>query len=142
MKNRSFVPGLLLLISAAVPALAHDRPLAGDKGSPPSPAKPHDGPPGRDGPKGHDDKTHEHPGHPGTPEHADKRDGGAMPGMHHEDHDGAPGHHGYKNAWRGLYQDLKDGKLKKEDLKAKFAQLQETRSERRKEHREDLGKRW
>src|SRR6478736_631974 len=101
MKNRSFVPGLLLLISAAVPALADDRPPAGDKGSAPT------------------------------------------PGKHHEDRDGgAPGHHGYKNAWRDLYQDLKDGKIKKEDLKAKVAQLQETRTERRKEHREDVGKRW
>ncbi|HYQ04463.1 MAG TPA: hypothetical protein VER96_37575 [Polyangiaceae bacterium] len=143
MKNRSFVPGLLLLISAAVPALADDRPPAGDKGSAPTPGKHHDGPPGHDGPKGHDDmKGHEHPGRPGSPEHPDMRDGGA-PGMHHEDRDGgAPGHHGYKNAWRDLYQDLKDGKIKKEDLKAKVAQLQETRTERRKEHREDVGKRW
>ena len=82
------------------------------------------------------------PGHPG-PEHAGMRDGGAMPGAHDGERDGGtPGRRGYKNALRELYQDLKDGKLKKDELKAKLAQLQDTRNERRKEHREDIGKRW
>ena len=75
--------------------------------------------------------------------HGEMRDGGTMPGMHDEKRDGgAPGHHGYKNALHALYEDLKDGKLKKDELKAKLAQLQDTRGERRKEHREDIGKRW
>lgn len=137
MKNHlSFVPGFLLLISAATPALADDKPS--DKSSETKPGRPHDGPPGHDGMKGHDHM----PGHPGMPEH-EMRDAGAMPGMHHEERDGgAPDHHGYKNAMRELVQQLKDGKIKKEELKTKLAQLQSTRDERRKEHREEIGKRW
>ncbi|HYQ43561.1 MAG TPA: hypothetical protein VER11_16380 [Polyangiaceae bacterium] len=141
MKNHlSFVLGFLFLISATAPALADDKPPpTPDKGSERKPGKHHDGLPGRDG-KGHEDmKGHEHPEHPGMPD----RDGGAMPGMHAEERDGGPpGHRGYKNAVRELYQDLKDGKVKKDELKTKLAQLQETRDERRKEHREDIGKRW
>ena len=83
------------------------------------------------------------PGRPGVPDHADMRDGGAMPGRHAEERDGGPARRpGYKNAFRELYLDLKDGKLGKDELKAKLAQLQDTRSERRTEHRHELGKRW
>jgi hypothetical protein len=133
----SFVAGLLLQISVATPALADDKPP--DKSSELKPGKHRDGPPGHDGMKGHEHM----PGHPGMPDHAEMRDGGAMQGMHHEERDGGPpDHHGYKNALRELYQDLKDGKVKKDELKAKLAQLSDTRDQRRKEHRQDIGNRW
>ena len=111
--------------------------MPGHEGMPGHPGMPgHDGMPGREG----------MPGHPGMPGHEGMpgmRDGGAPPGMHDEERDGgAPGHHRYRNAVHELYQELKDGKLKKDELKAKLAQLKETRSERQKEHREEVGKRW
>lgn len=150
MRNHlSFVPGFLLLISAAVPALADDKPPAADKGSDTKLGKHREGMPGHDGMKGHEEmkgREREHmPGHPGVPDHAGMPDAGAMPGMHGEDGGGDAGaarRHGYDNALRELYQELKDGKVKKEDLKAKLAQLQDTREQRRKEHQEDVGKRW
>jgi len=146
----SCVLGVLLFVSASAPALADDKQAAGDKKSETKPGKHRDGPPGqdgapgRDGPRGHDGrdgkKDHDHPG---MPERGGGRDGGAMPNMRDEARDGgAPGHRGYKNALRELFQDVKDGKVKKEELKAKLLQLQQTRTERRKEHREDIGKRW
>jgi hypothetical protein len=132
----SFVPGLLLFISATAPALADDKPKAADKSS--NPGKHHDGTPGRDGMKGHDEMK----GRDRAPGQMPERDGGAVPRGQLDDADGGPPHRGYKNGLRELFQDLKDGKLKKEDLDAKLAQLKNTRDERRKEHREDLSKRW
>jgi len=142
MKNHHlFVLGLLALIAPAA-ALADDKPKPTDKKSETTPGKHHEDMPGQRGMPGHDGM----PGRPGMPGHPGMpgmHDGGAMPGMRGEDRDGgAPGHHGYRNALRELYQDLKDGKLKKDELKAKLAQLQDTRGERRKEHREEVGKRW
>lgn len=43
---------------------------------------------------------------------------------------------------RGLLDELKTGKLKKEDVKARLSKLQEDRAERQKEHREQLKQRW
>ena len=47
-----------------------------------------------------------------------------------------------RNAVKELFQELRTGKLSKEELKQKLAQLRDTAVERRKEHREELGKRW
>jgi len=146
MKNHHlFVLGLVALLGAPVAALADDKPKAADKKSETKPGKPRDGMPGHDRMPGHPGMPSIDgvPAHPGMPGHPGMRDGGAMPGMREGERDGgAPGHHGYRNAIRELYQDLKDGKLKKDELKAKLAQLQDSRGERSKEHREDIGKRW
>jgi hypothetical protein len=129
MKNHHLlVLGLVALLGAPAVALADDKPKAAEKKSEMKPGKPH-----KDG----------MPGHDGMPDMHGTRNGGAMPGMHDQQRDGgAPGHHGHNNALRELYQDLKDGKLKKDELKARLAGLQDTRSERRREHREELAKRW
>jgi len=129
MRNHHlFALGLVALLGAPGAALAGDKPPAAEKKSELKPGKQH-----KDGMPGHEGM----PEHPGRPGHE------GMPGMHGGERDGgAPGHHGYQNAVRELYQALKDGKFKKEELKAKLAQLNDTRGERRKEHREELGKRW
>ena len=145
MKNHQLlVLGFVAMIGAPTIARADDKPPAADKKSDVKPDKRHElpghpGPPGRPGAPGHDGVPgHEGmPGSGGTPGHLGK------PGMHDDDRDGGgPAHHGYKNAVRELFQALKDGKIKKEELSAKLAQLNTTRDERRKEHREDVGKRW
>jgi hypothetical protein len=141
------VLSLVALIGAPALARADDKPPAPDKKSEMKPGKPekndvpgHDGTPGHTGMSGH-------AGMPGMRDHGaghgDMHGSGAMPGMHHGDGDSsAPGHRGYRNAFRELYDDLKEGKLKKEDLKTKLAQLHDTVSERRKQHREEIGKHW
>jgi hypothetical protein len=48
----------------------------------------------------------------------------------------------FKRAWRELHAELKSGKLKKDELKAKLAKLQDTSAERAQEHRRELGERW
>ncbi|HYQ27042.1 MAG TPA: collagen-like protein [Polyangiaceae bacterium] len=136
-KRHLFVLGLAALMGVPEVAVADDKPPAAGRKAEDKPGKQHKpGMPGHDGMPGM-------PGHDGMPGHPGMRDGAAAPGVHAEERDGgAPGQRGYKNALRALYQDLKDGKLKKDELKAKLAQLQDTRGERRKEHREELGKRW
>ena len=139
MKNHHlFVLGLMALLGAPAVALADDKPPTADKKADTKPGKhPKDGMPGHDG----------MPGMPGMrgagAGHGDMRDGPGMPGMHDDDRDGgAPRPHGYKNAVHELFQDLSHGKIKKDELAAKLAQLNSTRDERRKEHREDVSKRW
>jgi len=153
MKNHHlFVLGLVALIAAPAVALA-DTPPTADKKADAKPGKhPKDGMPDHDGMPGHDRMPgHDGmPGHMGMPGmrdggagHGEMRDGGAPRGMHDDDRDGgAPAHHGHKNAVRELFQDLKEGKIKKDELPAKLAQLNATRDVRRKEHREDVGNRW
>jgi hypothetical protein len=136
--------GLVALSGAPAVALADDKTPSADKKAETKPGK-HlkEGMPGHEGVPGHPGM----PGHMGMrdggADHGEMRDGGPRPGMRGDDRDdGAPRHHGYKNAVHELFQDLKDGKVKKEELTAKFAQLSATRDERRKEHRVDVGKRW
>lgn len=80
--------------------------------------------------KGHDDNKGEHgkPGAPGKPDEAGK----------------PPGHpgEGFRGAMRQLREDLKAGKVKKEELKDKLAKLRESAGERGKQHRHELSKRW
>ncbi len=49
---------------------------------------------------------------------------------------------GFKSAVRQLREDLKDGKVKKEDVQAQLTQLRATVGERQKEHRQELVERW
>jgi hypothetical protein len=57
--------------------------------------------------------------------------------------DGKPGgHEGFRSAMRQLREDLKAGKVKKGDLKDKLAKMHESSSDRGKEHRQELAKRW
>lgn len=51
-----------------------------------------------------------------------------------KEHAGGPGHHGM----RELFDELKQGKLKKGELKDRLGALKERRDERAKEHREEL----
>src|SRR5689334_9739203 len=51
-----------------------------------------------------------------------------------KDHAGRPGHHGM----RELFDELKQGKLKKGELKDRLGELKEHRDDRAKEHREEL----
>src|SRR6188768_1050478 len=74
----------------------------------------------------------------GKPAHAE-HDAGAAPSA---PDGGPPGRGPYKDAVKELFQELKAGKLSKEELKQKLTQLHATTFERQKNHREDLGKRW
>lgn len=51
---------------------------------------------------------------------------------------GASGQHRGPHAMRAFLEELKSGKLKKEDIKARVKELQDARQERAKEHREEL----
>jgi hypothetical protein len=86
--------------------------------------------------KGHDDNKGEHgkPGEAGKPDEAGKPGEAGKP-------PGRPGE-GFRGAMRQLREDLKAGKVKKEELKDKLAKLHESAGERGKEHRHELGKRW
>ncbi len=103
-----------------------------------------EGPPGkhaREGAPGKHDGEHKHEGD------REKGDGGAPekpegPGAQGARDGGPPGHGPYRNAVRELFQDLKAGKITKDELKQKLTQLHQTTGERKKEHREELGKRW
>jgi hypothetical protein len=57
----------------------------------------------------------------------------------HAPHGKALGHH---HGLRGLLAELKDGKLKKADLKDRLAKLRENQGERRKHHQGELKARW
>lgn len=141
--------GALLFVPRAAQA---DNPPAHAHQADVTPGKPGDGKPGDGKP------PHGPPGMPGMPgAHGDgpgKAEGG-MPDMH----DGMPGRHGTADggapelhagmhgmhrlsAMRQLREDIKDGKLKKEDLKAQLDKLHQSAAERGKAHREDLLKRW
>lgn len=54
---------------------------------------------------------------------------------------GEAGRHG-RGVMRELLAELKTGKLKKADVQARLAKLHEDRSDREKEHREELKQRW
>jgi hypothetical protein len=83
----------------------------------------------------HSDKGPDgHKGEHGKADEAGKPGDGAKP-------PGRPGER-FHGAMRQLREDLKTGKLKKEELKDKLAKLRESASERSKEHRQELGKRW
>jgi hypothetical protein len=56
--------------------------------------------------------------------------------------DDKPGRGVGRHGMRGLLDELKSGKLKKEDVKARLDTLRESRGERQKEHREALKQRW
>ena len=107
----------------------------------------------------HPDMKHGRPGeHPGRPDgkpgdHAGMPGGKGEQGEHGRpgDDDQKPGDTGkpeggrgerFHGAMRELREELKSGKLKKEDLKARLAKLRETSGERGKQHRQELGKRW
>lgn len=141
-----FALGACAVALTVLPLAAHaDPPPAG----PGKPAKP-DGKPGRKpgdlfgkpsasaeahADKGHDDNKGEHgkPGEAGKPDEAGKPgEAGKPPGRSGE---------GFR-AMRQLREDLKAGKVKKEELKDKLAKLHESAGERGKEHRHELGKRW
>ncbi|HKO51938.1 MAG TPA: hypothetical protein VJV79_29720 [Polyangiaceae bacterium] len=146
MKNHHWLAlGLVALSAMPATVWADDKPPAADKKSDSKPGKPgHDGTPGMPGMRGRDGMPAMRNGGPG---HAEKRDGGAAPGAHEDARDGArdggaPGRGAYKNAVNELFQELKAGKLKKDELKQKLSQLRDTSGERKKEHREELGKRW
>jgi hypothetical protein len=140
MKHHQFLAlGACAVALGLLPAAAHaDKPpAAADK-----PGKPDGKPPGRKpgdlfgkpsdsaDAKGHD----HHPGEHGKPDEGDKPGDGAKP-------PGGPGGR-FHGAMHQLREDLKAGKLKKEELKDKLAKLRESVGERGKEHRQALGKRW
>lgn len=52
------------------------------------------------------------------------------------------GHGHHSSAMEALQEDLKHGKLKKEELTERLAALEASRQERQKEHRAELGERW
>jgi hypothetical protein len=93
-------------------------------------------------PDGRHGKPGEHPGKPGDEAKAEKDHQGEH-GRPDAD-GGKPGGRGdgFRGAMRQLREDLKDGKLKKGDLKDKLAKLRESSAERGKVHRQELGKRW
>jgi hypothetical protein len=112
-------------------------------GKPPGkPAKPSeifgkpDGKPGE--PAG---KPGEHPGKPDADakgEHGKPGD----PGKQDEGKPNAGRGEGFRGAMRELHDELKAGKIKKEDLKDRLAKLHDTAGERGKQHRQELNKRW
>jgi len=136
MKNHHlFIISLVMLMGAPALALADDKPPAANRKSETKPGKPQ-----KEGMPGHEGMPSTLDGARG---HQEMRDAGTLPSMRDEPRDGGvPGRQAYQNGIRELYQDLKNGKLKKDQLQAKLTQLHDTLDERRKAHREDIGKRW
>jgi len=94
------------------------------------------GPPGAPGKAEHgkpDAKPEEAAAAPGK-EKGDKDADKGKDGDKDKDRAGGPGHHGM----RELFDELKQGKLKKGELKDRLGELKEHRDERAKEHREAL----
>jgi len=123
MKKQQLVARALVLVATLAVGAAHAEGPAGP-------------PPGK-GPHGYDkdkDRDHHHD------KDRDKDQAGDADKDHDKGHDeGAeaghgPGHHGM----RELFEELKSGKLKKADFKARLDKLHEQREERMKEHREEL----
>jgi hypothetical protein len=101
--------------------------------------RPADGLPGKvnvdmPGKPGHGMKTGDMPGHSGDKAHDP---GHRMNGPH-----GMAGPHGRRSAMRALREGIKDGSIKKDELKARLAQLRETEQQRRKEHQQMVKQRW
>jgi hypothetical protein len=106
------------------------------------------GPPGQRGTDGAPGKAGD--GMPGKPGHGMKA--GDMPG--HSDgksHDmGKPMHeprgmaapHTRRSAMRALREGIKDGSIKKDELKARLQALRESEQQRRKEHQQMVKQRW
>jgi hypothetical protein len=94
-----------------------------------------------EGKPGEPGKAGEHPGKPdgdnkgehGKPGEPGKQDEGKPDGRRGD---------GFRGALRELHDELKAGKIKKEDLKDKLAKLRDTAGERGKQHRQELNKRW
>jgi len=115
--------------------------------APPGKRPPHVmGPPGHAYEHGKHEDGDAEPGRKHGPSHADGGldesdhhdrgpDAGAEHGMHH-------GHGAFRDEWMELRAEIKDGKLKKEDLKARFAELKAKRDERMHAHRQSLKERW
>ncbi len=92
------------------------------------------------------------PGDPGKGPKADeadkgaKREAGDKDAKHGDDKGelgkGPEGRGDFKRAWRELHDELKSGKLKKDEIKEKLAKLQETSETRAKDHRRALSERW
>lgn len=138
MKNHRFrTLGACALALALLPvaAHAHKPPAAGGKPDDHA-AKPGD----------HAAKPDDHPAKPegAKPDKDPKGERGdhGKPGIGDDaDAQGKP--HGHRRgAMRQLQEDLKAGKVKKDELKDKLAKLRESAGERGKEHRQELGKRW
>jgi|GEM_PF-1378917 len=94
-----------------------------------------------DGKPGEPGKAGDHPGKPD----ADAQGEHGKPGDPGKQDEGKPhaGHgDGFRGAMRELHDELKAGKIKKEDLKDRLAKLHETAGERGKQHRQELSKRW
>ena len=136
-----FALGTCALALALAPASARaDKPPGDAKAG--KPARPSDifgkpdgkagGPAGKAGdhagkPDADNKGEHGKPGEPG------KQDEGKADGRRGD---------GPRGAMRELHDELKAGKIKKEDLKDRLAKLRETAGERGKQHRQELGKRW
>jgi hypothetical protein len=122
----------LALSFAAGAALADkpagDRPPHAKDGKPEGKPGDHLGKPDKDGmgPKG----EHGKPEADGT---GGKPGDGARPHAHGD---------GFRNAMSELREEMKAGKLTKEELKAKLAALHESAGDRGKAHRQELSKRW
>ncbi len=56
--------------------------------------------------------------------------------------DGRPDKPGRPGSMRALFEELKTGKLKKQDVKARLAELGTDRDERKQQHRQQLKERW
>jgi len=136
-----FALGACAVALTVLPLAAHADPPPAGAGKPGKP----DGKPGRKlgdifGKPGasaepHSDKGHDgNKGEHGKPGEADKPDEAGKP-------PGRPGE-GFRGAMRQLREDLKSGKIKKEELKDKLAKLHENAGERGKQHRQELSKRW
>ena len=113
-------------------------------------------PPGQRGPDGTPGKAGDGmPGKPGDgmrgkPGHGMKA--GDMPGHSDgkSDHLGKPMHeprgmdapHTRRSAMRALREGIKDGSIKKDELKARLQQLRESEQQRRKEHQQMVKQRW
>lgn len=102
-------------------------------------------PPGKAEAKHDEGAEHHHgkpPGEPGKGPKPDDAGKGPKNDDKGEHGKGPDGRGDFKRAWRELHEELKSGKLKKDEVKAKLAELQETSEERAKAHRRELSERW
>lgn len=132
MKNHPF-----LAFSAWTLSLSLLPAAARADGPAPSADRRPDGRPGEHGKP--DGKPFEH-GKPGDDAKSDKGPNGehGRPGVD----DDKSGRHGFRGPMRQLREELKTGKLTKDQLKDKLAKLRESVGERGKEHRHELSRRW
>jgi hypothetical protein len=69
-------------------------------------------------------------------------DGKPMPGGDHEKRGLGMGRGGFRSEMRAIREGIKDGSIKKEDIKSRLEKLRETQSERRKQHQQLVHQRW